>query len=60
VKGATFQVALRIYKACKLSFWAERRISKSETLHGACPERDSSVTSFPQNDGKRGVQGDKW
>jgi hypothetical protein len=33
---------------------------KYETLHGACPERDSSVASLLQNDRKRRVQGDNF
>jgi hypothetical protein len=28
-----------------------------ETLHGACPEGDSSVATLLQNDSKRRVQG---
>ena len=31
-----------------------------ETLHGACPERDSSVASLLQNDKKRRVQDDHF
>ena len=33
---------------------------KYETLHGACPERDSSVASLLQNDRRRRVQGDNF
>ena len=33
-------------------------LSKNKILHGACPERDSSVASLLQNDRSRRVQND--